>query len=242
MFDRVTVRVADLAAAERFYCTTLSQLGIEPTLKEDEKIEWNDFAVARSDERWPATGNLHVGFAAATREQVDAFWRSGIEAGFEDDDAPGERPQYTPGYYGAFLCDPGGNSAEAVLHDFTQGSGHIDHLWIRVEDVDVASAFYAAIQPHAGLREGRRWDAGRQFRGSRSTFSLVADGAPPTESLQISFPATGPQTVEAFRRAAAAAGFRVDDRPRAEDNDPGCQATYFLSPGGTSVGSVFRSG
>jgi catechol 2,3-dioxygenase-like lactoylglutathione lyase family enzyme len=31
MFDHVSIRVADYSASERFYRTTLEQLGIEPT-------------------------------------------------------------------------------------------------------------------------------------------------------------------------------------------------------------------
>ena len=59
------------------------------------------------------TRRLHIGFAAPSREHVDAFWRAGTEAGYQDDGAPGPRPQYHADYYGAFLLDPDGNSAEA---------------------------------------------------------------------------------------------------------------------------------
>lgn len=45
---------------------------------------------------------------------MDAFWRAGIDAGYRDDGAPGPRPVYGPDYYGGFLLDPDGNSAEAV--------------------------------------------------------------------------------------------------------------------------------
>ncbi len=30
--------------------------------------------------------------------------------------APGPRPEYHPGYYGAFVLDPDGNNIEAVHH------------------------------------------------------------------------------------------------------------------------------
>jgi hypothetical protein len=30
--------------------------------------------------------------------------------------APGIRPQYHPGYFGAFLLDPDGHNIEAVVH------------------------------------------------------------------------------------------------------------------------------
>ena len=61
------------------------------------------------------TRGLHVGFRAPSREAVDAFWQAGIDAGYRDDGAPGPRTAYGPDYYGGFLLDPDGNSAEAVL-------------------------------------------------------------------------------------------------------------------------------
>jgi catechol 2,3-dioxygenase-like lactoylglutathione lyase family enzyme len=65
----------------------------------------------------PPTENLHLAFAAADRETVAAFHAAGIEAGFASNGAPGERPEYHRGYYGAFLIDPDGNNIEAVFHD-----------------------------------------------------------------------------------------------------------------------------
>jgi predicted lactoylglutathione lyase len=38
-------------------------------------------------------------------------------AGYADNGEPGERPQYHPGYYGAFVLDPDGHNVEAVFHD-----------------------------------------------------------------------------------------------------------------------------
>jgi predicted lactoylglutathione lyase len=40
-----------------------------------------------------------------------------MEAGYRDNGAPGERPVYQEGYYGAFVLDPDGNNVEAVFHD-----------------------------------------------------------------------------------------------------------------------------
>jgi hypothetical protein len=39
-----------------------------------------------------------------------------VAAGGRDNGAPGPRPQYHPGYYGAFVLDPDGNNVEAVCH------------------------------------------------------------------------------------------------------------------------------
>ena len=47
---------------------------------------------------------------------VDAFHKAGLGAGGRDNGAPGERAQYHPGYYAAFLIDPDGNNIEAVFH------------------------------------------------------------------------------------------------------------------------------
>ena len=96
---------------------------------------------------------------------------------------PGRRPQYSEDYYGAFLLDPDGNSAEAVHDSKPNRAGIIDHLWIRVADVARAKAFYETIAPHAGLRLGDDTPDRVQFRGAAGgSFSLVpghADRARP---------------------------------------------------------------
>ena len=241
MFDHVEIRVAERLASERFYKTTLSAIGVDPTGASAVGAEWDDFRITTADAKHPPTRNLHVGFVAPSRDRVDAFWRVGIEAGYEDDGEPGERPQYTPGYYGAFLRDPDGNSAEAVHHSDVRRGGNIDHLWIRVRDLDAASSFYATIARHVGLREGRKWEAGRQFRGAWATFSLVDDSAPLTENLHLAFPAPDRQTVEDFYRAATAAGYRDNGAPSGHSKD---QSEYYtvsvLDPDGTIVESVFN--
>ena len=47
---------------------------------------------------------------------VDAFHAAAIAAGHRDNGAPGERPEYHPGYYGAYVLDPDGNNIEVVNH------------------------------------------------------------------------------------------------------------------------------
>jgi catechol 2,3-dioxygenase-like lactoylglutathione lyase family enzyme len=51
--------------------------------------------------------------------QLERFHREGLAAGGRDNGAPGPRPQYSPGYYGAFLLDPDGHNVEAVWHSET---------------------------------------------------------------------------------------------------------------------------
>jgi catechol 2,3-dioxygenase-like lactoylglutathione lyase family enzyme len=179
---------------------------------------------------------------AWSREQVDRFWQAGVDAGYKDDGRPGERPQYSPAYYGAFVLDPDGNSAEAVHHEDVRRGGHVDHLWIGVCDLDASVAFYSAIARYAGLRAGRRWpEGGQQFRGAWATFSLMHDGRPPTQGLHIAFPAPDRETVHDFHEAATAAGFRDGGAPGERPQyHPGYFAAYVLDPDGIKVESVFR--
>src|SRR5205823_2406063 len=117
---------------------------------DDQYPQWGDFSVAQATGEKPVTRRLHVAFVAPSRENVDQFWRVGTEAGYRDDGAPGLRPQYSPEYYGSFLLDPDGNSAEAVYHE-ERRRGPIDHLWIRVADLDASRRFYDTLAPYTGF-------------------------------------------------------------------------------------------
>src|SRR4051812_14545432 len=123
MFDHVTIRATDRTASERFYDTVLAPLGIDRTYRTGTFSEWQDFLLTRADPEAPPTRRLHVAFAAPSRERVDEFWREGTEAGYRDDGPPGPRPEYRGDYYGAFLLDPDGNSAEAVHHGALRRGG-----------------------------------------------------------------------------------------------------------------------
>jgi catechol 2,3-dioxygenase-like lactoylglutathione lyase family enzyme len=118
MIDHITLRVRDLAASVAFYDCVLAPLGHERGYSSDDPpfAEWGDFSVILRSDGEPVAQHLHIAFAAATREQVDAFHAAGMAAGYTDNGAPGERPQYHAGYYGAFLLDPDGHNVEAVHH------------------------------------------------------------------------------------------------------------------------------
>ena len=61
----------------------------------------------------PGTG-LHISFQANARESVNAFHSVALSQGGRDAGTPGERPQYTQPFYGAFILDPDGFKIEAV--------------------------------------------------------------------------------------------------------------------------------
>jgi catechol 2,3-dioxygenase-like lactoylglutathione lyase family enzyme len=231
VFDHVTIRASDTEASARFYDTVLPVLGLEQD-PQSEWLEWGDFSLAGSVPDNPVTRRLHVGFRAGSRELVDEFWRVGTQAGYSSDGEPGPRPEYTPEYYGAFLLDPDGNSVEAVIHEIPR-EATIDHVWIRVRDLDESRAFYERLAPWTGFaaREGR---FGVGFVGSEGSFTLIS--GEPTENVHVAFPASDNATVDAFHRAALEAGYR-DNGPPGERTiyHEGYYGAFVLDPDGNNI-------
>jgi catechol 2,3-dioxygenase-like lactoylglutathione lyase family enzyme len=207
VFDHVTIRAADRDASKRFYATVLPVLGIARDHSDEQVARWGDFRLSEATNEHPPTQRLHIGFVAPSRAHVDEFWRVGTAAGYRDDGAPGPRPQYGADYYGAFLLDPDGNSAEAVHHDSLRRGGAVDHLWIRVADVAAAKLFYETIAPYADLRLRADTPGRAQFKGESGSFSVVSGDAP-TEHVHMAFPAHDEANIDAFHRAATGAGYR----------------------------------
>ena len=113
LIDHVHLRVADLAAAKRFYRAVLEALGRADAIREAEEF-------FNADELWidEADGpvsRVHLAFQADSPAAVRAFHTAAVRAGGTDNGAPGERA-YHPGYYAAFVLDPDGNNIEAVHH------------------------------------------------------------------------------------------------------------------------------
>jgi catechol 2,3-dioxygenase-like lactoylglutathione lyase family enzyme len=52
--------------------------------------------------------------SASGKAAVDAAYAAGIANGGTDDGPPGQRPQYGPRYYAAYLRDPDGLRVEVV--------------------------------------------------------------------------------------------------------------------------------
>jgi catechol 2,3-dioxygenase-like lactoylglutathione lyase family enzyme len=101
----------------RFYTAALAPLGHVPCTQDEAGAS---FGPPGAPALWlwtgrpPGTAGVHVAFRAEARAAVDPFHKSGRAAGGRDHGAPGLRPDYSPGYYAAFLLDPDGNKVEAV--------------------------------------------------------------------------------------------------------------------------------
>jgi catechol 2,3-dioxygenase-like lactoylglutathione lyase family enzyme len=118
MLDHIALNVSDHERSRRFYQNVLAPLGYE--LMMEHEISGSGFGRDGKPDFWIQQGNpsgpLHVAFSVADRATVDEFHRAALEAGAQDNGAPGLRPEYHPTYYGAFVMDPDGNNIEAVCH------------------------------------------------------------------------------------------------------------------------------
>jgi catechol 2,3-dioxygenase-like lactoylglutathione lyase family enzyme len=236
VFDHVTLRVSDQGASQRFYDLVLGTLAIEASYDGDQFVEWDDFSLMQAREGKPTTHGLHVGFPAGSRAEVDGFWQAGVDAGYRSDGEPGPRPQYGGDYYGGFLLDPDGNSAEAV--HYTDGGlredGTIDHIWMRVADVTASKRFYGRVAPFGRFELRHDSPERTAFVAGTCSFSLVA--GTPTENVHMAFPADDNATVDEFHTALVAAGYRSDGEPGERPiYHPGYYGAYVLDPDGNSV-------
>ena len=245
MFDHVGIRVSDFGESRRFYETALELLRFGAPTTDGYYYEWNDLSIAPASEERPATRHLHVGLVARSHDVVDEFWRGLTGAGFQDDGPPGPREQYRPGYYGSFVLDPDGNSIEAVYKDNLRAdAGCIDHLWLRVRDVDASAAFYETIGPVLGFRLALREHDWAGFRGTAGSFTVTLPASdwsaarPLTENLPMAFPAEDNAKVDEFHRVARAAGYRDNGAPGEREYHPGYYGAFVLDPDGNNVEAV----
>ena len=110
----------------------------------------------------------------------------------------------------------------------------LDHVHLRVSDLEASRAFYAAALGAVGRSIGRR--AG--FFASDELF-VSADGEP-TARLHLAFQAIDRETVHRFHEAALAAGGRDNGAPGERGYHPGYYSAYALDPDGNNVEAVFH--
>ena len=127
ILDHIGINVTDFERSKAFYEQALAPLDIALAM------EWGPsagFGRGGKPELWIGAQQasfqteaqiqvitpVHVCLRARSRAEVDAFHRAAIAAGGKDFGAPGLRPEYHPGYYGAFVLDPDGHNIEAVFH------------------------------------------------------------------------------------------------------------------------------
>jgi catechol 2,3-dioxygenase-like lactoylglutathione lyase family enzyme len=134
LIDHVDIRSADIDGSRAFYEAALAPLGWVVGSTEAGPDGAREIGFGRGGGTQFAihapgagpgqdtvTTGAHIAFGAESSEAVDAFHAAALAAGGRDIGPPGRRPEYSAGYYGAFVLDPDGNNVEAVWHDPTAG-------------------------------------------------------------------------------------------------------------------------
>jgi catechol 2,3-dioxygenase-like lactoylglutathione lyase family enzyme len=127
MIDHVSIAVRDLEACGRFYETLLAALGHARLVTRPGTIgfgkKYPEFWLneRRSIIAVDADSGTHICLRAASVDAVQAFHAAAVAGGGQSYGAPGPRPEYSAGYYAAFIRDPEGNKIEAATFAARQG-------------------------------------------------------------------------------------------------------------------------
>jgi catechol 2,3-dioxygenase-like lactoylglutathione lyase family enzyme len=113
----------------------------------------------------------------------------------------------------------------------------IDHVTIRVADFEASRAFYTTVLAPLGHELG--WQDEEKRLAEWGDFSIAEDGKPLTKNVHVAFAAKSRAEVDAFHRAAVAAGYR-DNGPPGERPvyHQGYYGAFVLDPDGNNVEAV----
>jgi catechol 2,3-dioxygenase-like lactoylglutathione lyase family enzyme len=114
--DHLWIRVEDLIPVKRFYAAIAPV--VELTLHERADrfgLEGERGSFTFTEGR--PTQGLHLALGLDDQQAVQRFHQAALATGARNNGEPGERPQYHPGYYGAYVIDPADTNLEAVFHD-----------------------------------------------------------------------------------------------------------------------------
>jgi catechol 2,3-dioxygenase-like lactoylglutathione lyase family enzyme len=235
MFDHVTLRVPDLATVSNAFAALLAELEIEQTTSTPSFSVWGNFALTQTDAEHPIARRVQIAFIAPSPANVDRFARVGVDAGFTGDGAAGPRSEQADDYYAAFLKDDAGNSFVAVHRDRERPRGNLDHVAIRVSNVNASAAFYSTIGTAAGLTIRRQTADRATFLVGESDGSFLVLAGEPTQNIHVAFSGEN-DDIRRFHADATAAGYRSNGEPgeRPSYHD-GYYAAYVLDPDGNNI-------
>ncbi|WP_300669836.1 VOC family protein [Soonwooa sp.] len=121
MLDHVIIPVSDLEQSVEFYAKALKPLNISLAMDfkgENGHPDLKGFGDGQTVFFWLKTGNptkgVHIGLVAKNHEEIEAFYKSAVEAGAETMYAPRVFPEYYPGYFATWIIDPDGYEIEVV--------------------------------------------------------------------------------------------------------------------------------
>jgi len=109
----------------------------------------------------------------------------------------------------------------------------LDHVHVRVRDLDASKRFYKAVLEAIGLELTYE---GESAFGADELW--VSDDGEPTEKLHLAFQAPDRDTVQRFYEAALANGGTDNGRPGERDYHPGYYSAYAFDPDGNNIEAV----
>ena len=112
----------------------------------------------------------------------------------------------------------------------------IDHVHLRTADLDASKRFYRAVL--AALGKPDVMVEGETHFSADELWVDKADG--PVSRIHLAFQAPDRRTVEAFHRAALAAGGRDNGGPGERSYHPGYYGAFVLDPDGNNIEAVFH--
>ncbi|MCZ6656774.1 MAG: VOC family protein [Gammaproteobacteria bacterium] len=121
IMHHVSIGVTDHAASVAFYEKVLATIGAKKIFDFPNAVafgkQFPEFWVQLpGDGQAAGTANgTHFAFIAPSKEAVQAFYDTALEAGGSGDGEPGPRPDYGPDYYGCFVRDLDGHKIEAAI-------------------------------------------------------------------------------------------------------------------------------
>ena len=111
----------------------------------------------------------------------------------------------------------------------------IDHVHLRVADLEASKRFYGAVLEVLG--RGLTMEGEGYFSADEL---FVSDDGEPTARLHLAFQAADRGGVRRFHAAALAAGGRDNGAPGERAYHPGYYSAYALDPDGNNVEAVFH--
>ncbi|HEV2213580.1 MAG TPA: VOC family protein [Gammaproteobacteria bacterium] len=114
-----------------------------------------------------------------------------------------------------------------------------DHISLSVADAERSKAFYAKTLAPLGFKLISEYAGGFGIAAEDGTTLWVAAGAPQKPIAHIALRAADRKTVQAFHKAALAAGGKDNGEPGLRENySPTWYAAYVLDPDGNNVEAV----
>ena len=108
----------------------------------------------------------------------------------------------------------------------------LDHVHLRVADLEASKAFYAAALDALGL------EVVMEGPGFFTADELFVSTGEPTARLHLAFQARDRETVHRFHEAVLAAGGTDNGGPGERSYHPGYYSAYALDPDGNNVEAV----